>query len=192
MKRLIALTALALAGAPAWAHSGLTGGLALWDGATHILLSPLSLAAIAGLAAILCGIEERRIYAVSIAVGICAGVAHGVAPYLPACAVPGAIAMVGLIGVAAWKPSPAAEIALSLVAGLAGGAAASLDAPNLPTIAGAVLAQMLLLAIVLMGYRDLNRLQALAPILPIARRVLASWVTAMGLLMTALAFHSAR
>jgi len=172
-----------------WAHSGLTGGMALWDGATHILLSPLSLAAIAGLGSVLCGMGERRIYTVAILSGLAAGSAWPLAPYLPACTAPGAIAVVGLIGLAAWKLSSRAELLLAILAGLAGGMAASLDAPNFPTVVGAILAHMLVLAVVLMGYLDLLKVAAIAPLLGVARRVLASWVTAMGLLMTALAFR---
>lgn len=178
-----------MASAPARAHSGLTGGLALWDGATHILLSPLSLAAIAGLAAVLCGMGARRIYAVAILSGLAAGSAWLLAPFLPACTAPGAIAVVGLVGVAAWKLPAQAELLLALLAGVAGGLASALDAPNFPTVAGAALAHMLVLAVLLMGYLDLRKVVAIAPLLGIARRVLASWVTAVGLLMTALAFR---
>jgi hypothetical protein len=178
-----------LAAAPAGAHSGLTGGLALWDGALHILLSPLSLAAVAGVAAILCGIDVHRIYRVAILSGVFAGTAYLLIPFLPACAAPGAVAVLGLVGVAAWKPAVWVETVLAILAGLASGVAAALDDPNLPTVVGAMLAQMLLLAIVLMAYRDIERVARLEQVLPVARRVLASWVAAMGLLMTALAFQ---
>jgi hypothetical protein len=162
---------------------------AVWDGALHILTSPLSIAAMIGLFAIVAGIHERHILAVTLIAAVSAGFAFLISAYLPAYAVPAMVAALGMVGVPAWQPPARFAWVFALFAGLAGGLAAELDAPSIPTIVGVFLTETIILGGVLTGYPDLVAIKTLTPVLPIATRVLGSWVTAIGLLLTALAFH---
>jgi len=189
LKRLSTLAICLLCCSPVWAHGGLVGMKAVWDGALHILTSPLSLAALVGASAVLAGIRERLIFALSFAAASSAGAAFLISSYLPAYATPAIIAAVGLIGVGAWRPSESFAFAIAAFAGLAGGLAAELNSPSVPTIAGVFLAEFIILAGVLTAYFDFASMQKLIGVLPIARRVLGSWVAAIGLLMTTLALQ---
>ncbi len=191
-KRLTTLVVCLLGFSPVWAHTGLNGTKAVWDGALHILTSPLSLAALVGAIAVLAGIRERLIFAISVIAATSAGTAFLISGYMPKFAPPAMIAVVGLLGVAAWRPSATFALVIAVFAGLAGGFAAELDAPSGLTIGGVFLAVMIILGGVLTAYQDLASLQKLAPILPIAKRVLGSWVAAMGLLMATLALHAGK
>lgn len=162
---------------------------AVWDGALHILTSPLALAALVGAIAVLAGVRERLIFVVSFVAAVSAGAAFLISGYLPAYATPAMIAAIGLIGVGAWRPSTAFAYAIAVFSGLSGGLAAELDSPSIATIAGVFLTEIAILGGVLTAYQDLSSIEKLTAVLPIAKRVLGSWVAAIGLLMTALAFH---
>jgi hypothetical protein len=174
---------------PVWAHGGLGDAKSIWGGAQHFLTSPLSLAALLGLAAALFGTTERVFFPAIVLAGVCAAGAAALAGGLPSAAAPAAIVLIGLAAVAGWTPTRAAALALAVVGGSAAGLAADLDARSWQGSIGVAAALMLPLFGALAASEDLIKLPRLAAILPIARRVLGSWVAAMGLLMTALAFH---
>lgn len=162
---------------------------AVWDGALHILASPLSLAALVGASSVLAGINERHIFAISLSAAVSAGVAFLAASYLPAFATPAMIALVGLIGVSAWRPPTTFAYGIAIFAGLSGGLAAELESPSIATVLGVFLTEIFILGGTLTAYQDLASLEKLEEVLPVAKRVLGSWVAAIGLLMAALAFH---
>lgn len=164
-------------------------GRSLWGGALNFLTSPLSLASLVGLAAALFGIRERLSLAVAVVAGIAAGMATALAGHVPAYAAPAAVVVVGLSAVAGWKPSGAGALLLALLAGMAAGIAADFDAPSWPGAIGVAGSMMFILGCALAVFHDLVGLPRLQSILPIARRVLGSWVAAIGLLMTTLAIH---
>lgn len=175
---------------PVWAHGGLGDAKSIWGGAQHFLTSPLSLAALLGLAAAFFGTPERVFFPAIVVAGVCAGGAAALAGWLPSAAAPAAIVAVGLSAVAGWTPPYVAALALAVLGGSAAGLAAELDAHSWQGSIGVTAAMMLPLFSALAVSEDLTKLPRLAAILPIARRVLGSWVAAMGLLMTALAFHT--
>ena len=174
---------------PAWAHGGLSDGKSLWGGASHFLTSPLSLAALAGLAAALFGVTSRLSTASAIVAGLAAGISSALAAYVPAYTAPALVVAVGLVAVTGWKPSNLSALLLSVVAGTAGGIAADIDVPSWPGAIGVAGSMMLILGCALAASEDLAGIARLQAILPIARRVLGSWVAAIGLLMTTLAIH---
>jgi hypothetical protein len=177
---------------PAWAHGGLGDAKSIWGGAEHFLTSPLSLAAMLGLAAVLFGTPERVFFPAVVLAGVCAAGAAALAGWPPSGAAPAAIVAVGLAAVTGWTPQRAAALALAVLGGSAAGLAADLDARSWQGSIGVATALMLPVFGALAASEDLVRLPRLAAVLPIARRVLGSWVAAMGLLMTALAFHVSR
>ena len=177
---------------PVWAHGGLGDAKSIWGGAQHFFTSPLSLAALLGLAAAFFGTSERVFFPSIVLAGGCAGGAAALAGSLPAAAAPAALVAVGLAAVAGWTPSRTAALALAVLGGTAAGLAADLDARSWQGSIGVAAAMMLPLFAALAASEDLIKLPRLAAIFPIARRVLGSWVAAMGLLMTALAFHVSR
>ena len=190
LKRYSTLIICLLFCSPAWAHSGLVGMRAVWDGALHVLATPLSLAALVGACTVLTGAHERYVLALSLCAAVFAALAFLISSYLPACTVPALVAILGLVGVGAWRLSTGQYFVVAIVAGLAGGLAADVDAPSSLTIVGVFLAEISVLFGLLIAYQDLASVQKLATVLPIAKRVLGSWIAAMGLLMTALVLYA--
>lgn len=190
--RLLVAITLGAAYLPAWAHGELGGGLGMLSGATHLLTSPLALAAWVGWVAAVYAVDEQRVPALVIASALAAGLgAMGVvyaASYLAAVLV----VLIGLTGVFAWGLSTTAAVLLALVAGFASGLAAELEPPTLARAFGVAATQAALSAGAFYTLPALDRISQLKAVTPIARRVLASWVTAIGMLMAALAIHLAK
>ncbi len=173
----------------AWAHGGLAGSKSLWGGISHFLTSPLSLAAMVGLLVAVFAIPQRvSLFATALA-GLAAGSASAFSGDVPAYLAPGAVTLVGLCALAGWRPVGLGALVLALLAGAAGGLAADLDASSLPGGIGVGGVETLIVGCLLAGCHDLAAIGRLQTVLPIARRVVGSWVAAMGLLMTTLAIH---
>jgi hypothetical protein len=153
------------------------------------LASPLSIAAILGTTAALAGIHLRLTFAFALAAALFAGAAFLSSGYLPTYTAPVIIAVLGLIGVSAWHPPAIVALLIAAIAGFAGGLAAELDQPSILTIMGVLMTEAIAIVGILTAYEDIAAMKKIAPILPIAKRVLSSWIAAIGLLMTALAFH---
>ena len=188
-RRLALLPVCLLCCAPAWAHGGLKGSSAIWDGALHVMASPLSIAALLGTATVLGGLHVRLVYAIALVATLFAGVALLSSGYLPPYTAPVLIAVLGLIGVSGWHPPAIVAMMIAAIAGFAGGLAAELDRPSIFTIMGVLMTEAIVTVGLLTAYQDIADLKRVAPILPIAKRVLGSWIAAIGLLMTTLAFH---
>lgn len=174
---------------PAWAHGSMGDGKSLWGGASHFLTSPLSIASVVGLCAALFGVHEKLALAVAMVAGAAAGVGSAAAHYVPTFFAPAAVVVVGLCAVIGRKPSVIGALLVATIAGLAGGIAADVDAPSWPGAIGIAGAMMFPVACTLAAAHDIGSFQRLQSVLPIARRVLGSWVAAIGLLTTTLAIH---
>ncbi len=175
---------------PVWAHGpfGAFGsGPTLWDGTLHLVTSPLSVAATLGLVLAVLGLEEPWTVVVALLAGAAAALGAAMLAQLPGFMAPFAIVVLGLCAVAGWKPSALVSAALALVAGLAAGVAADLEGPRIQDLIGIALTVMIVVLALLSALDDLGRLRRLVPIMPMARRVLGSWIAAMGLLLGALA-----
>ncbi len=192
MHRGVLLALALLCGPSAWAHGGLTGSKSLWGGISHFLTSPLSLAAMVGLLVALFAISQRLSLAATTLAGVAAGIASAFSGDVPAYLAPGAVTMVGLCALAGWRLPAPAVLLLAVLAGIAGGLAAELDAPSLPGGIGVGGVEVFIVGCLLAAAHDVAALVRLRTVLPIARRVVGSWVAAMGLLMTTLAFHVAK
>jgi len=192
MKYAIAIS-LALFGCmPAWAHGALGGGEGILSGLTHFSTSPVSLASLVGLLASVYVVHEDKVAGLVIPAAISAGIASFLAGVCPAYLAPLATATLGLVAVFGLRVTNTASILLALVAGFAGGVAADLDPPSLARAVGVAIAQAALLGGALYALPELDRIKRMRKVLPIARRVLGSWVTAIGLLMAVLGLHIAR
>ena len=189
LRRATLLAVILLYGQPVWAHSGLSISKTLWDGSLHFLASPLSLAAVTGLLAALFGIGEKQSLTASLMAGLAAGTSSVLAGSTPAYLAPAALVLLGLLALAGWKPSDVGVVLLALVAGIAGGVAADLDSPTWPGAIGVAATMTFASGAALVASQDLSAIAKLQPILPIARRVVGSWVAAIGLLMFTLAIH---
>jgi hypothetical protein len=77
-----------------------------------------------------------------------------------------------------------------LLAGLAAGAASDLDNPSWQGVIGIAGVMLFVTISAPAALDDMARLAWLKNILPIARRILGSWVAAIGLLLGALAIRS--
>lgn len=194
---LRALLAIALFSAgPAWAHGGLGDGQSIWSGALHLLTSPLSLAALAGLTAALFGCREKMVLPAAALAGLAAGVAAALvprfSPAFSALVAPALVVLTGLFAVAALKPGNAGIFLLSLLAGLAAGVASGLDTPGWQGVIGVAGSVTLLIGCALAAAHDMLAVRRIGALVPVARRVLGAWVAAIGLLTGALAIHLQR
>ena len=108
-------------------------------------------------------------------------------PHIPAVMAPAAVVIIGLGGVAGWKPSAAFSLVLALLAGLAAGSAADLEQPRWQELIGMAVTVMIAAFWLLAVSDNLNTSGRLRAMLPVARRVLGSWVAAIALLLGALA-----
>ena len=115
-------TALSFSGS-AWAH-GTLGDTSIWTASAHLFTSPLSLAALIGLALVLFGIREPWSVLAAGLAALAATLATLFSPNIPALAAPAAVVILGLGAVSGGKPSTALALVLSVLAGLAAGLAA--------------------------------------------------------------------
>ncbi|MCP5360146.1 MAG: hypothetical protein H7A14_05415 [Sinobacteraceae bacterium] len=178
----------AMAAAPALAHSPFGADALFWEGAWHLFLAPLALAAVVGIGlACAGGPLEQEIELASLAGLTCCLVAW----QLPAGPVatwlaPLSIAAVGLGAVLAIPPTPWRTRPLALLAGLGAGAAIELDTRTAVAAAGAG-AAMLVTSIWMLALAV--RLQRRWPV---ALRVAGAWIVALSLLLLALAMRGLR
>ena len=185
-----ALVGLAALCGPAWAHGpfGVLGsGPSVWDGTLHLVTSPLSLASMFGLVLAVLGLKEPWTVVVALLAGAAAAGAAAMPAQLPASVAPAAIVVLGLCAVAGWKPSVQVSGLLAVVAGLAAGAAADFEGPRIQDLIGIGLTVMIVVVALLSALDDMGRARLSGPIMPMARRVVGSWIAAMGLLLGALA-----
>lgn len=185
--------ALALAGtalfgcSSAWAHGVFGSETSIWTASYHLLTSPLSLAALIGLALVLFGIREPASFIAAALASAAAVLATLWLVHIPPVAAPAAVVVIGLSAVAAWKPSNGFAFGLAALAGLAAGSAADLDQARWQDLVGMAVTVLIATFWLLAAAENLNQSVRLQNILPIARRVLGSWVAAIALLLGALA-----
>ena len=96
----------------------------------------------------------------------------------------------GLTATAGLKPSRLGVVLLSLLAGLAAGAASDLDTPSWQGVIGIAGVMLFVTISALAALADLAHLAWLKTVLPIGRRILGSWIAAIGLLLGALAIRT--
>ena len=185
-----ALTGATLSGCgSAWAH-GTLGDTSIWTASYHLFTSPLSLAALIGLALVLFGIREPLSVVAAGLAAVAAMLATLFSPHIPAVMAPAAVVIIGLGAVVGWKPSAAFSLMLALLAGLAAGSAADLEQPRWQELIGMAVTVMIAAFWLLAVSDNLNTSGRLRAILPVARRVLGSWVAAIALLLGALALFA--
>ena len=184
---------LALAGtalfssSSAWAHGVFGLETSVWTASYHLLTSPLSLAALIGLALVLFGIREPASFIAAALASAAAVLATLWLVHIPPVAAPAAVVVIGLSAVAAWKPSTGSAFVLAALGGLAAGSAAELEQPRWQDLAGMAVTVLIATFWLLATAENLNQSGRLRSVLPIARRVLGSWVAAIALLLGALA-----
>lgn len=179
---LLAVAVLSVCGS-AWAHGNLGADTSIWTAPSHLFSSPLSLAALIGLALVLFGIREPLSVVAAALAALAAVLATVLSPHIPAVMAPAAVVVIGLSAVAGLSPSTAFSW---LLAGLAAGYAADLEQPRWQELIG-MAATVMITAFWLLAVSDnLNRRGRFQAVLPVARRVLGSWVAAIALLLGAL------
>ncbi|MEO8013447.1 hypothetical protein [Polaromonas sp.] len=173
--------------ASAWAHGNFGADTSIWTASAHLFTSPLSLAALIGLALVLFGIREPLSVLAAALAAAAAVVACALSTQIPAVVAPAAVVVIGLSAVAGWRPSAAFSLLLALLAGLAAGSAADLEQPRWQELTGMAVTVMVCAFWLLAVTDNLNRSGRLQALIPLARRVLGSWVAAIALLLGALA-----
>jgi hypothetical protein len=171
----------------AWAHGPFGVDTSVWTATYHLGTSPLSLAALIGLVLVLFGIREPKSIIAAALAAATAVLATALLPHIPPVVAPAAVILIGLSAVAGWNPPTAFSYILSAFAGLAAGLAADVDQPRWQDLIG-MGATVLILTFWLLAASDtVTRSGRLQSVLPIARRVLGSWIAAIALLLGALA-----
>lgn len=182
-----ALVLLPLA-TPAAAHGGFGAVNSLASGALHLLTSPMSLAALAGLAVVLAGRERPAPWVFVLLAGAGAAAGAALIAVAPKWLAPASIALLGLCAAAALRVPPAAACVLAVVGGMGAGLGSDLDLPiAVRPVAGAAAALAFPLLLLLVGYEDVRKNARIVPFMGIAGRVVGAWVAAIGLLLGALA-----
>lgn len=187
----------ALACMPALAHGGFDEDKSLLTGVVHILVSPLSIAALIALVAGCNRIKDPFSVVLGTMAGLAGGLATSAASSFPYWFSYAGVVVLGLCAVAGFKPGRWVAAALALGAGLTAGHASGIESPALPSVVGAGLILGFLAAAGLSGLQALDESTAAPRIrsaLPLARRVLGAWAMAIALLTGALAIkmHSAQ
>lgn len=190
---LLAAVLMSLSGRAA-AHGPFGMDSSIWTATYHLATSPLSLAALIGLALVLFGVREPTSIIAAVLAAVAAVSITALLPQLPAAAVRMAVivsvGVMGVCAVAAWRPPTALTFGFALVAGFAAGAAADVDEPRWQDLVGMGVTVLIASFWLLAASDSLNRMSRMSrlqTVLPIARRVLGSWITAMALLLGALA-----
>ncbi len=176
---------------PALAHDAFGNGKSVWTGALHLLTSPLAVAAMVGLVLALLGVAERMSLVAAGCAAVASALAGAVPTHIPAFVVPATVVILGLSAAVGLKPSKPGTVLLSLLAGLAAGTASDLDNPSWQGVIGIAGVMLFVTISALAAFEDLVKVKWLQQALPIGRRILGSWVAAMGLLLGALAIRSA-
>ena len=189
IRQIFLAVAIGASSVPAWAHGELGGGLGMLSGVTHFLTSPLALAACIGLVVAVFVVDEKRVPVLVITSALAASLGAISVDYATTYLAAVLVVLIGLTGVFAWSLSSTAAVLLALVAGFTSGLASELEPPTLARALGVAATQAALLAGALYTVPALDRVVQLKALTPIARRVLASWVAAIGMLMAALAIH---
>lgn len=191
LRRAVALAALALlCCGPAAAHDAFGSSKSVLTGFLHLVTSPLSIAAVAGLALALLGLEEPWSLVCAAAAGLGTAFAAALPAQVSAYAAPGGVVLVGLTAAIGQQPGRWLAPGLALCAGLAAGKAVELDAVTWEAVIGASGTVVFVTGCALVAHDDIVRFPWVRRILPIARRVLGSWVAAIGLLLGALAIRA--
>ena len=182
------LAGAALSGsASAWAHGNFGADTSIWTASAHLFTSPLSLAALIGLALVLFGIREPlSVFAAALAAAA-AVLATLFSAHIPSVTASAAVVVIGLSAVAGWRPSAAFSMLLALLAGLAAGSAADLEQPRWQELIGMAVTVMVCAFWLLAVSDNLSRSGRFQALISIGRRVLGSWVAAIALLLGALA-----
>lgn len=185
------LAGAALSGsASAWAHGNFGADTSIWTATAHLFTSPLSLAALIGLALVLFGIREPLSVLAAALAATAAVLATLLSTHIPAVVAPAAVVVIGLSAVAGWRPSAAFSLLLAALAGVAAGSAADLEQPRWQELTGMAVTVMITAFWLLALADNLNRSGRFQTLIPLARRVLGSWVAAIALLLGALALVS--
>lgn len=168
------------------AHGVFGSETSIWLASFHVVTSPLALAALLGLVALLFGLQEPLSFYVSGIAAAAAVLATVLLPQLPPLLAPLVVLVMGLAAVLAWKPPAAAALLMAALAGLAAGLAAGIEAPRWLDLLFLALTIAVGSFWLLATAENLNRMPRLQHIIPIARRVIGSWVAALALLLCAL------
>jgi len=176
---------------PASAHDVFGNNRSMLTGALHVVTSPLALAAMGGLIAALMGIGETLSLGCAGVAAVGAAATAALPGHFAPFAAPAAVVVVGLSASLGLQPGSVVAAMLALIAGLAAGIATDLDVPSWEGVIGVAGTVLLVIGGAVAGLDDLSRLPGLARVLPIGRRVLGSWVAAIGLLLGALALRTA-
>jgi hypothetical protein len=179
-----------LSGDAAWAHGAFGTGKSLWDGPVHLFTSPLSIAALIALACVLAGIGERLSVISAAVAGATASITSALPLATSAYWAPAAVVIVGLGAVVGKRPPALACMLLAALAGFTAGAAAELDTRSWQGVAGIGVTALVFTFSAVTLLDELASQPKLKTITPLARRILGSWVAAIGLLLAALAIQT--
>jgi hypothetical protein len=171
-----------LTATPGYAHAAFGNLGPFWLGTLHIFVSPLAIATLAAFGAALGFAPTRAAFPGLIAAAVCAAFAVSSGRVLILAAPLGAI-VAGCAGALGLRTNVAAALAVGCIAGFGAGLAADVDQPDFMAALGAAFSTFLLVGAV---YALFDELEPRLPAVSVARRVIAAWAAAIGLLLGAL------
>ena len=189
--RVAGLAAGLLSSSIAWAHGAFGESSSMWSGVFHLLTSPLALAALVGVALAGAGVRDPWSPAAAGVAGVAAALAAAYPALFAAWLAPAAVVPIGLAAVAALRPTPLVVMVLAACGGLAAGRAADLDEVSTAGVAGVAASSAVVLVLLLVSIDDVAKVRWLRAVVPVAKRVLGSWVAAIALLLVALSARQA-
>lgn len=190
LMRMAALAAGLSCSSLAWAHGAFGESSSMWSGVFQLLTSPLALAALVGVAVAGAGVRDPWSPAAAGVAGVAAALAATWPALFATWMAPASVVPIGLAAVAALRPAPLIVMVLAVCGGLAAGRAADLDEVSTAGVAGVGASSAILVVLLLVFIDDLAKFQRLRAVVPIARRVLGSWVAAIALLLVALSLRA--
>lgn len=182
---LLSLFALTLS-TPVHAHAMFGSAAPFWSGALHFLVTPLALAAVAGLALLLVGVAEDVIFYAVILAAATTFAAAELSPWLLQAIAPLGVAAIGLLAAAGRPPARWLACASALVSGVSAGIAIGWDEQGWGASLGAAVALLIVASWLATALVRMQAVEKLADIIPFARRLMGGCLAAIALLFGAL------
>jgi hypothetical protein len=147
----------------------------------HVVVSPLSMLAVIGLASALAHAHDRATAGAVLTAGLVAACSSCLLPPGWVRAAPLGVMAAGLTAALLPRPPVLLSQLIGIAAGFSVGIAAAPEEPSLLVALGVGLVTLVLLEGLAQGYQIINRY------VPLARRVVGAWIAAIALLLGALA-----
>jgi hypothetical protein len=170
------------------------------DGVLHVITSVLCIALLLGMALVALSLDEQQHYSVSAVAGVGAAMALVLGDWAgihwnslgARLALSFVVACLGVIAAMGWVVRGRWMVLLAACTGGAVGTAAELERFQWQSSLSMGMTVIVVCSLLSVALRDARRLPWAAEHLPLAARIMGSWIACLGLLLLALALQAAR